>query len=259
MDELIDRGDVERVLGDPRFLVPEADGTATRPAQVFRARASRFVNGAAHDERRVRIEGLIAGLDPEALAADAAHRVVSGLASAPGRAGVEEVAAHVPVACLAAALGFAEPDAAPPLVAVLADAYPTGAPSDAADLAAARLMAAAPTGADGEAALRVQLLVQAYAATAGLIVDTVRRAGNDPSASTPDLLATVLRDTPPVAATRRISPAGDVVVLRLGGPDRAAPHLPPRVLAFGAGERACPAPHLAIAIAAAIVDRLRAC
>jgi cytochrome P450 len=48
------------------------------------------------------------------------------------------------------------------------------------------------------------------------------------------------------------------LVLRLDGPDReAAAGHPARILAFGAGPRACPAPHHALAVAAAIVETLR--
>lgn len=261
-EDIIDRSDVERVLADLRFEVPEADAAATAPAERFRSRTSRFTNGTVHDERRRRLEQLLAGLDPEALATAAAARTRR---LANDGAGVDEIAALVPVACVAEALGFDEPDALPPLVAVLADHYPTGGSSDAADAAAARLLARVPrpdaTGhddGDGDA-LRVQLLVQASAATAGLVVGAMRRnAMSEASVSTSELLTETLRHAPPVRQTRRIAPDGRGLVLRLDGPDRESPGDRPRMLAFGAGPRACPAPHHALAIAAAIVDGLRA-
>lgn len=255
-EEIIDRGDVERVLTDSRFRVPEADASATGPADRFRSRASRFANDAVHDARRRRLEMLLAELDPDALAVAAASRTRS-----MSSAGVDEVAAHVPVACLAAGLGFDEPESLPPLVAELAAHYPHGGPSQAADAATARLLAAAPTGVatDGDGELRVQLLVQACAATAGLIVGAMRRhAASKESVPTSELLATTLRDAPPVRLTRRTAPDGHAVVLHLDGPDRGSPHDDPRTLAFGAGPRACPAPRHALAIAVAVIDELRA-
>ena len=64
---------------------------------------------------------------------------------------------------------------------------------------------------------------------------------------TAELLHSTLEHDAPVAATRRVAPDGELLVLRLGGSD----------LAFGAGARRCPAPHHAIAIAGAIVGVLR--
>jgi hypothetical protein len=256
-EEIIDRSDVERILTDSRFRVPEADASATGPADRFRAGASRFTNGVLHDERRRRLEALLAQIDPDALAAAATS---STRAIAPADA--DQVAAHVPVACLAAELGFDEPESLPPLVAVLAAHYPQGGPSDAADAAAARLIAAAPAASehDDDAVFRVQLLVQAYAATGGLVVGAMRRLpASEASASTSELLGATLRDAPPVQQTRRVAPDGSALVLHFDGPDREAPHDEPRTLAFGAGSRACPASRHAVAIAAAIVEELRAC
>ena len=68
-----------------------------------------------------------------------------------------------------------------------------------------------------------------------------RRPSTAPSPSTRDLLLATLRDVPraahPPSRTRCA-----VVVLRLDGPDAKAGRQP-RTLAFGAGPRACPAPH----------------
>lgn len=264
MIEVTDRADVERILEDPAHLVPEADAAATRPWERLRARASRFVNGPVHDLRRGRLEAVLDGVPPEALANAASARARSMLP-----ADADELAVHVPVATLAGLLGFAEPDAAPELVAVLAEHYPAGSWSAAADDAATRLLAAAPTAGgsggdvddDGlEAALLVQLLVQAHAATAALISGALNLpAAADRSVPTSDLLAMTLRDAPPVRRTRRVSPASEPLVLHLDGPDRRAGDGSPRTLAFGAGPRACPARAHALAIAGAVVGEVRSC
>jgi len=256
-EEIFDRSDVERILTDSRFCVPDADVSATGAADRFRAGVSRFTNGAPHDERRRRLEELLAMIDPDALAAAATSRT-----RAIAQADADGEVARLPVACLAAELGFDEPESLPPLVAVLAAHYPRGGPSDAADAAATRLIAAAPAarGHDDDAVLRVQLLVQAYPATGGLFVEAMRRsAASEASASTPELLGAILRDAPPVQQTRRVAPDGNALVLHLDGPDREAMHDEPRTLAFGAGSRACPASRHALAIAVATVDGLREC
>ena len=275
MTDLIDRADVERVLRDPRFTVPEAEVDAGRPMDRFRSRASRFANGATHARRRAHLLDLLGRLDDRRLAADAAARTRALIAGAQSLdLDVAGIARHVPVACLAGQLGIAQPDEAPRLVAEVAGAYASGTESDAADAAIGRLLATAPRGGDGavhparrgvgpdvDAELRVQLLVQAYAATAALVEATVRRAATAPAATTTaDLLAATLRDDPPVRLTRRVDPDGASVVLRFDGADRdGGPGRPPRTLAFGAGPRACPASGPALAIAGAIVEEVRAC
>ncbi|MDQ0895822.1 hypothetical protein [Agromyces ramosus] len=268
MTEITDRAEVARILADPRFVVPEADAAATTPFDRFRAHASRFANGAPHDARRGRLDQLAEALRPAELARLAAARTRRFLeAEGTRRVEVAAIARSVPVATLAEALGFSDPPALPPLVATVAHRYASGAPTDAAaeDLAITRLLSAAPSGTDAEArVLAVQLLVQAFTATAALVEGAVRRleASADASPSSPStraLLLETLRDDSPVPLTRRVSPNGALVVLRLDGPDReaAAAAAEPRTLAFGAGPRACPAPHLALAIAAAIIDELR--
>lgn len=257
MTNLIDRTDVERVLSDDQFRVPEADAAATRPADRLRACASRFVNGAAHQARRQRIGELLARLDFDDLSAAAAAGA-NRMVGAP----VSAVAEHVPVARLSASLGFSEPESLPPLVAEIATIYPTGGSSDAADAATERLLVSAHPAAErvGDSELLVQLLVQAFGATAGLIVAALSLPeATDLDVPTAELLATTLRDAPPVPLTRRIAPDGDVLVLHLDGPDRERSHGNTRTLAFGAGQRSCPAPQHALTIATAVVDRLRAC
>jgi hypothetical protein len=294
MTELIDRADVEHVLRDPRYLVPEADAAAARPMARFRSRASRFANGPTHELRRARLEELLELLDPHELAAAVAARTRAQIAvsshadgasdDGPGVTAAEVVAPDVaaiarcvPVAALAERLGFDRPDDMPPLVAVVAAPYATGADSDAADVAITRLLEAAPQrpavatqapdsldrrSGDGldDAALRVQLLVQAFAATAALVEGAVLRAVTSPAAATEELLAVTLRDDPPVRLTRRVDPDGEVVAVRLDGPDRdERTGGAVRSLAFGAGRRACPAERLAVAMAGAIIEELRAC
>jgi hypothetical protein len=279
MTDLIDRGDVERVLTDARFEVPEADAATTRPMGRFRAASSRFTNRAAHDRRRRRLAELIGDLDAATIAASAASCTRALLQVQPG-IDVADVARHVPVACLARALGFTAPDDMPRLVAAVAASYASGAESDAADAAIGHLLAAAPrshgiavggaateaaglpgAGLDEDAALHVQVLVQAFAATAALVEGSMRSSGAAvASTATAELLAVTLRDDPPVPLTRRVAPTGETLTLRLDGPDRDADDAHPRrTLAFGAGARACPAQDLALAMAAAIVEELRAC
>ena len=91
--------------------------------------------------------------------------------------------------------------------------------------------------------------MQAWAATGGLIEGAMRRLATDAhdGHSTAEVLRATLEHDAPVAATRRVDPSGELMVLRLDG----------AALAFGAGARRCPAPHHAIAIATAVVDELR--
>lgn len=289
MNETIDRADVARILADPRFLVPEADAAAATSFDRFRAAVSRFVNGTVHDQRRARLEELLATLDLRALADDATartRRMLDAIGDATpvagdsgggvdgsagildgGRAGTKitaAVAQHVPAATLARGLGFRDPDEAPALIARIAGRYSTGRQADPADAAAEEStiegLRAASRAQGGEADLRVQLLVQAHAATGALVIGALRQlaASGDHGTTTHDLLQQTLRDEAPVPATRRVAPDGATIVLRLDGPDReAAAAQEPRVLVFGDGPRRCPAPHHALAIAGAIVDEVR--
>jgi len=260
MTEIIERAEVAQLLADPRFLVPEADASASTPFDRFRALASRFANGAAHGARRSRLDAMLAALHPAELAELASARTQEALEH--GR-DVPFIARQVPVAALAAALGFSEPDRLPPLVAEVTGRYASGTATDAAaeDAAIEHLLAAAPPAADDEGrVLSVQLLVQAHAATAALVVGAMRlEASVIPQPSTRELLHTTLREESPVPLTRRTAPDGTLLVLRLDGPDAEAEArgVEPRTLAFGAGPRGCPAPHHTLAIAAAIVDELR--
>lgn len=260
MIEVIERAEVERILLDPASRVPEA-GIASResasasPLARFRAGVSRFENGAEHDARRARLDALLGDLDPAALATTARADALAG--TPIGR---------IPVTVLAQALGFDRPDALPPHVAIVAAAYSTGDAADpeAADAAVSALLEASGPADYDERVLRVQLLVQSHAATTTLVERALTLARSLGAAvSTRELLEAVLRDDSPVPATRRLVPvphdAGEsIVTLRLDGPDReSTAEQPPRILAFGAGRRACPAQHHALAIAAAIVESVR--
>lgn len=281
MSVIHDRSDVARILDDPAWLVPEAVPGAS-PFRRLRGGASRFVNGPAHDERRARLESRLAELDPASLGRAAAAATRELLA-----AGVDpaEAARQVPVRVLAAALDAPDPVSAPVDAAALAAPYATGvvdpdadadADADAVDRAAARRLGPDAAGhRRASAVLDAQLLVQAHAATGGLVVEVLRRAAGSPGVPTRQLIETVLRDAPPVRSTRRVAPAAGsaratepadpadrladrLVELRLDGPDREATGgAPPRALAFGAGPRRCPASGHAAAIAAAVVDVLR--
>lgn len=280
MTEITDRADVERILTDPASLVPEAGGDDS-PMGRFRVRVSRFVNGSVHEARRTRLQAMLDELSPAELARIAAARTAAVLKAAgttaaavastdamPRRVAVDSCARHVPVATLAGALGFTDPDALPPLVATVAAVYPTGEANRAADASVTELLEAAGDHDDAVRAMLVQLLVQAYAATSGLIARALELAAADARAQpTRGLLEAVLRDDSPVPFTRRVvgrardggaRDGDELVTLRLDGPDRGAGQgRPARILAFGAGARACPAPHHALAIAEAIVDAVR--
>ena len=265
--EITDPNDVERILDDRRFRVLQADRSGSRPVERFRAGVSRFVEGPEHAARRRRLVELLDGVDPNTLAASAALLTRRELDDAApcSSARIARAARRVPVMCLAERLGFSDPSSLPALVAVVAGLYPTGSPptdpavdasSDRtdADAAVERLLDAA--GTTGDAVLRVQLLVQAFAATAELIESAMRRSMTEDGAvrSTAELIGFVLREEPPVPFTRRVTPDATILTLHLrSGGDAARP------LAFGAGTRACPAPRHALAIAAAVIDELRPC
>ncbi|GAA1836075.1 hypothetical protein [Agromyces salentinus] len=273
---IIDPGAVRRHLADPALRVPEADAASARPIERFRAASSRFVNGDAHDVRRARLEQRLADLDPAELAETAARmtRAASTASTAPTAPTAASTAAtlsdltisrRIPVACLARHLGFNRPERLPQLVATIAAAYPTGIAAVegdgviAADAADAAVDVALQAAVDGDAALDLQLLVQSCLATASLIDGALAAVAAAPAVSTRTALVQTLARRPPVPATRRVDPHGAVLVLPLGDPAaHPAADDPASMLAFGSGPRACPAPAHALAIAAAVVDVLRA-
>ncbi|WP_178134995.1 cytochrome P450 [Phytohabitans houttuyneae] len=222
--------EVRAVLADGRFVPvpPPADGPAGSMAWL-RSAVARFSHGPAHARRRAIVEGELAAIDPEQLRAAAA---------ASGRP-----AAEVAVAVLAEALGVRDVDgvvAALPAVAAVYLAPGDAHAERAADGGVAALVALLPAAGDEMVANRIGLLVQAYAATAGLVRAAVAHGS----------VADGLRAEPPVRATRRVATvdttlggtvvaAGDVLVL-----DLAAAGLP-----FGGEPRVCPGRAHALAIA----------
>ena len=98
-------------------------------------------------------------------------------------------------------------------VRTVAAAYHPGTDAPGADDALAQLLEALPAAEREVAAQYVALLVQACEATAALVRGGLERPLED-----------VLRDTPPVPATKRVAPDGSVVAVPLAGrPFGAAP------------------------------------
>ncbi|WP_433217738.1 hypothetical protein ACQP00_10505 [Dactylosporangium sp. CS-047395] len=183
--------------------VPEPEPAPTGIGWL-RATVSRFANGEVHARRRAIVEELLAGIDPAELS--------------------KPYEGH-PVAPLAAALRVDDGviRAVVEDVRTAAAAYQTGDP--AADAAVDRLVGVFGGAYDERTAARIQLLVQACDATAKL----VERARTRP-------VDEVLRDDPPVPATRRVADDGTVVAVSLADNP------------FGAGPRACPGRAHALAL-----------
>jgi hypothetical protein len=254
-------------LTDPAYTVP-APGPPGPFGTVgwLRATVSRFSEGETHRRRRAICEALLADLDPTALyeaatlqatpnhregatavrvaaapPAPAARPAHSEEPYRPARSkslhvggGVE--LPYMPVAVLAAALGVDEIDVSTAVeaVRVVAAAYHPGTDAPGADAALARLLSLLPPEDPEAAAQRIALLVQACEATAALVRGALTRP-----------LEAVLAHDPPVPATRRLGPDGEVVAVTLAGRP------------FGAGPRACPGEAHARALAAGVVKAAR--
>jgi hypothetical protein len=227
------------VLEDPRFVVPPVPAAATGVAWL-RATVGRFSAGHAHKRRRALSVAILDAIPPDTL-----------------RGGGRE---H-PVAVLARAMGIGAPVA--DLVREVAQAYQPGTGDEArADPALDRLVEILAAGhdehgGDGEragqdecgyderggydepTAARIGVLVQACEATATLIDKARKRP-----------LEEVLRDDPPVPATKRQA----LVPVTVGGVAIGAGEvvrvLLAEGLAFGAGPRRCPGRAHALALAA---------
>lgn len=234
------------VLADARYVPPPVrqDGREGTLAWL-RAHVSRFSTGDTHAGRRRLVVDRLAALDPAELRTAARARTLERDGDWRG----------VPTEVLGAALGVRDTGAVP----AAASGYLSGEESPEADAAVAKLLAQADLPA-------VTLLLQAHAATEGLIENALRHAdhGGDVDA----LLRETLRHDPPLKATRRLDTVtGDEVTIDLvaanrdpgvfAGPDsfdpaRAdAPHL-----TFGHGVRPCPAPVHALALAAGVLEVL---
>ena len=253
--EISDADEVRNVLADPAFVVPPVPRVES-PVGIgwLRSHVGRFSTGAEHERRRALAVAEIDRLEPDELRRDARERAAAALRDG-------ESLRHVPVETLAAALGLRAGLAAD--VATAARAYQPhlAAEVDAADGAVARLVQACGGIADELTAARIGLLVQACDATAGLVERAVAAMPEHQDTTVDELLAGVLRENPPVRATRRVTTAparigspelrGTIVTLDLtaGGDER---------LPFGSGLRPCPAREHALAIASGILEASRA-
>jgi cytochrome P450 len=245
-----DPASIRAILADPGHTVLDPGSSAPPGTMAWlRQNVARLSNGADHARRRNLAEDLLRRLDPGVLrtgAREATSAIIDGAGRRPFDA-MALVARRVPGMVLAGALGAADPDLVAAQLPAVAAAYLPGSPGNAeADGCVARLTGLLPAGPGEQVAARIGLLIQAYAATAGLIGNVVA-AGLRASSPVPaaDLVAQMLRTDPPVRFTQRITPSGETVALDLTvADDDPAGHL-----AFGHGERACPGPAHAIALA----------
>nr|BFE62173.1 hypothetical protein GCM10020063_066990 [Dactylosporangium thailandense] len=187
--------------------VPEPDPAPTGIGWL-RSTVSRFANGTVHARRRAIVEDLLASIDPAELSRPYDGHPVAPLARALGFDG---------------AAGDARVEAVVEDVRIAAAAYQNG--DTAADAAVERLVMVFGGAHDERTAAHIQLLVQACDATATLI----ERARTRP-------VDEVLRDDPPVLATRRVAPDGSIIAIPLEGRP------------FGEGPRACPGREHALAL-----------
>jgi hypothetical protein len=190
------------VLTDPAYEVPQAPDAAAGQAGLagmawFRGAVVRFSRGAEHQRRRALAEGVLSGIDPQALRRRAAQGHPGGVAGV-----------------LAEALGLTAEVAAgigEDVAAVAACYHPHTQVSREADEAVGRLVRAFGGVADEATANKIALLVQARDATNALAAAMV--AG---------------RSDAPVPLTRRVAPDGRLVEVDLSGAHfGAGPHACP--------------------------------
>ena len=261
MHEFSSYGEVVAAIADPALApVPPAEECpgariTVGTAAWLRAGVARFASGATHARRRAIVEADLAGIDGDSLR----------LAARAGYGDVRLIAVGV----LAEKLGLGAGRVAAEDVLVVAGVY-FGGESAEADAAVARLVdafVAVDPDADLETvANRIGLLVQACDATASLVACARERARSLLDDDVDALLASTLRDDPPVRTMRRVAlrdtcvggvdvAAGDLVTL-----DVAAASLDPQAaasppLTFGAEPRRCPGSRHALALAAGILER----
>ncbi|MEU4234229.1 cytochrome P450 [Nonomuraea sp. NPDC026600] len=255
------------VLSDTRYVPPPVRQDA--PAGTLswlRAQVSRFSTGEVHAERRRLVTERLAALDPAALRQAATAATLERGGDWP----------DVPTAVLGAALGITDEKRLVGAVTAAAAGYLSGEEEPEADAAVADLVEL--LSGEGDPIPRITILLQAHAATAGLITNALAHAepGGEPKdAAAPQraesrvdidgLLRETLRHDPPLKASRRLDrQTGDEVTIDLVAANRdpavfpqperfdvsrgPAPHL-----TFGSGVRPCPASAHALALAAGVL------
>ena len=254
-----DPAQIRSVLADSGYTVPDP-GAGAPPGTMawLRQNVARLSSGPSHTRRRDLAAGLLLPLDPDLLRAGARKATSMIIAAADRRPfdAMALVARRVPGLVLARALGAADPDLVAAQLPAVAAAYLPGSPGNAqADGCVARLTELLPDGPGEQLAARIGLLIQAYAATAGLIGNAVA-AGirEDHPVPAAELVTRVLRTGPPVRFTQRVTPSGETIALDLttAGDDPAG-HL-----AFGYGGHGCPGSVHAIALAEGTAEPLLA-
>ncbi|MFB9682175.1 hypothetical protein [Streptosporangium vulgare] len=265
--------EIRAVLADSRFTVDPVPRPPFAPTVAWlRGAVGRFAEGSAHAERRAEVEAVLAGLDPDALRAEAFRLASRGTGPLPCPPEA------VPVLVLAVALGVRVEDGpeAVEAVAAIAPAYlPGPGPDEAgpgtADEGLVRLSRLLGDPAPERLAVVAGLLAQAYGpmtalVSAALAAAPERFARSRTTGAWPvrELLDETLRHDPPVRTLRRRAPGGRTVVLDVAaaGKDPGTARLPglartgeePEHLTFGAGPRACPGRRVALALAAGTIE-----
>ncbi|MEU8038573.1 hypothetical protein [Streptosporangium sp. NPDC049078] len=277
--------EIRAVLADSRFTVdPVPRPPFALTVAWLRGAVGRFTEGSMHAERRAAGVAVLAELDPGALRAEAFRLASWDIAPAPCPP------EQVPVLVLAIALGVRAEDgpSAVRAVAAIAPAYLPGVGAgpgeeksrDVADQGLVELSRLLGDPSSERLAVLAGLLAQAYAPTVALVRGALAAAatrfpaggGTTPAKSRPaeawsveELLDETLRHDPPVRTLRRRTPGdGRIVVLDVTEAGRDPQALPDRdlpraggeaeYLTFGAGPRACPGRHVALALAAGTIE-----
>ncbi|HUR03558.1 MAG TPA: cytochrome P450 [Nonomuraea sp.] len=263
------------VLSDTRYVPPPVPQDA--PAGTLswlRAQVSRFSTGEVHAERRRLVTERLATLDPAALRQAATAATLERGGDWP----------DVPTAVLGAALGIGDEKRLVGAVAAAAAGYLSGEEGPEADAAVADLVEL--LSGEGDPIPGITILLQAHAATAGLIANALTHAEpgaapDDEPGGEPDdavgphraesrvdidgLLRETLRHDPPLKASRRLDrQTGDEVTLDLVAANRDPAVFPEPEqfdvsrgpmphLTFGSGVRPCPASAHALALAAGVL------